>query len=43
MIVNPYVLGKGKTMFETLDEPLKLKQTGAQTFQNGNVILTYVV
>ncbi len=43
MIVNPYVLGKGKTMFETVDEPLKLRRTSAQTFQNGNVILTYVV
>jgi dihydrofolate reductase len=43
MIVNPYVLGKGKTMFATLDGKLKLRRTGSQTFQNGNVILTYVV
>jgi dihydrofolate reductase len=42
MIVNPCVLGKGKTMFATLDDELKLHRTGAQTFENGNVILTYV-
>jgi dihydrofolate reductase len=42
VIVHPAVLGKGKSMFATLDEELKLERTGVQTFQNGNVILTYV-
>jgi dihydrofolate reductase len=43
IVVNPFVLGKGKTMFATVDDQLKLRRTSIQTFQNGNVILTYVV
>lgn len=43
LVVNPCVLGKGKTMFATLDDELKLRRTSIQTFQNGNVVLTYVV
>jgi dihydrofolate reductase len=43
IIVNPYVLGKGKTMFATVEDQLKFRRTSIQTFQNGNVILTYVV
>ena len=43
IVVNPFVLGRGKTMFASVDEQLKLRRTSIQTFQNGNVILTYVV
>ena len=43
IVVNPCVLGKGKTMFATLDDELRLRRTSIQTFQNGNVVLTYIV
>ena len=40
-IVDPVVLGKGRTMFEGVNKnlPLKLKQT--RSFANGNVLLSY--
>jgi dihydrofolate reductase len=40
-IVDPIVLGKGRTMFDGIKEqlPLKLKQT--RIFSNGNVLLSY--
>jgi dihydrofolate reductase len=41
VIVNPVVIGKGRSLFEGVEEPpnLKLKQTRA--FKNGNVLLSY--
>jgi hypothetical protein len=30
-------------MFATVEDQLKFRRTSIQTFQNGNVILTYVV
>jgi dihydrofolate reductase len=41
VVVNPIVLGRGRTMFEGVAEPLRLKRTGARAFRNGNVLLTY--
>ncbi len=41
MVVNPIVLGDGRTMFEGLKEKLNLKQTNSRTFGNGNVLLCY--
>lgn len=41
LVVNPLVLGRGRTMFETLTQPLKLKHTQTRTFGNGNVFLCY--
>ncbi len=41
ILLNPVVLGKGKTMFEGLKGRLNLKLTGTRTFGNGNVLLTY--
>jgi dihydrofolate reductase len=41
VVVNPIVLGRGRTMFEGVTEKLPLKLTGTRAFQNGNVLLTY--
>lgn len=41
-IVDPVVLGKGRTLFNGVTSTFTLKQTGSRTFKNGNVLLTYV-
>jgi dihydrofolate reductase len=41
VVVNPIVLGRGRTMFEGVTEQLRLKRTRTRAFQNGNVLLTY--
>jgi dihydrofolate reductase len=41
MVLNPIVLGGGRTMFDGIKERLKLKLTSSRTFANGNVLLCY--
>lgn len=41
MVMNPVVLGKGKTMFETIQDQLPLKLIRTRVFGNGNVLLCY--
>ena len=41
IVVNPVVLGKGRTMFDGIKEKLILKLTKTRTFGNGNVLLCY--
>jgi dihydrofolate reductase len=41
MVVNPIVLGAGRTMFEDVDDKFKLKLTSSRAFKNGNVLLCY--
>jgi dihydrofolate reductase len=41
IIVEPVVLGKGRTMFEGIKGKLPLKLTGMRSFGNGNVLLSY--
>jgi|ERR1700733_1810681 len=41
MVVNPIVLGTGRTMFEGIGERLNFKLTKTKTFQNGRIFLTY--
>ena len=41
VVVNPIVLGKGRTMFEGVQEKLSLKLTKTRTFSNGNILLYY--
>ena len=41
MVMNPIVLGEGRTMFDGVKERLTLKQTKTRTFGNGNVLLCY--
>jgi dihydrofolate reductase len=41
ILLNPIVLGKGKTMFEGITDRLTLKLIETRTFSNGNVLLHY--
>ncbi len=40
ILLNPVVLGKGKTMFEGVKGPLSFKLAKTRVFKNGNVLLT---
>jgi dihydrofolate reductase len=41
IVVNPIVLGKGRTLFETVDGKVNLKLTKTRAFKNGNVVMWY--
>lgn len=41
VLLNPVVLGKGKTMFDGIKNMITLKLTRTRTFGNGNVLLCY--
>ena len=41
VVVNPIILGKGRTMFDGIKEKLSLRPTKTRTFGNGNVYLRY--
>lgn len=41
IVVNPIILGEGRTLFEGIKEKLKLKLTKTRAFGNGNVLLCY--
>ena len=41
VVMNPVVLGKGRTMFEGVDKKLDLKLTRSRTFRNGNTLMCY--
>ena len=41
IVVNPIVLGQGRTMFDGVKEKLTLKLTKTRTFRNGKVYLCY--
>ncbi len=41
VVVNPIVVGAGRTLFETVGEKLRLKLATSRTFGNGNVLLSY--
>jgi len=40
-VVDPVVLGKGRTMFAGIQAKLSLRLKSARTFANGNVLLAY--
>lgn len=40
-VVNPIVLGAGRTAFEGLESKLPLERTSSRTFANGNVVVSY--
>ena len=42
-VVNPVVLGSGKTMFDGMTDKLQLKLVDMRVFNNGNIVLTYVM
>ncbi len=41
IVLNPLVLGRGRTMFEGVRERLALKLTRTRVFSNGNILLCY--
>lgn len=41
IVVNPIVLGKGRTMFDGVKAKIALKLTRTRTFGNGNIFLCY--
>lgn len=41
VLLNPVVIGQGKTMFEGIKKKIALKLVKTRTFGNGNVLLTY--
>jgi dihydrofolate reductase len=41
IIVNPVVLGRGRTMFAGIQDEVKLRLIDARPFRSGNVLLTY--
>jgi dihydrofolate reductase len=41
LVVNPVVLGAGRTLFDGVQERLPLRQVESRAFRNGNVLLTY--
>jgi len=41
IVVNPVVLGRGKTMFEGIEKKLSLQLAKTRSFVNGCVLLCY--
>jgi dihydrofolate reductase len=41
VVLNPVVLGRGRTMFDGVRERVNLKLEKSQQFSNGNVVLWY--
>jgi dihydrofolate reductase len=41
LLVNPVVLGDGRTMFDGVEKPLNLELTETRAFSNGKVLMTY--
>jgi dihydrofolate reductase len=41
VLVNPVVIGSGRTMFEGIRAKIALKLIKTRVFGNGNVLLTY--
>jgi dihydrofolate reductase len=41
IVVNPIVLGKGRTLFEGVDDKVALRLAATRAFGNGNVVLSY--
>lgn len=41
IVLNPIVLGRGRTLFETVDRKIPFTLTRTRTFRNGNVVLWY--
>lgn len=42
IVINPVFLGKGKTLLQGLDSPVKVKLLYSRTFKSGNVLLCYI-
>ncbi len=43
IVLNPLVLGRGRTLFETVTDSMALRLGRTRTFKNGNIVLWYSV
>jgi dihydrofolate reductase len=43
LVINPVILGQGRTLFDGLTNRPNLKLANTRTFQNGNVLLVYTL
>jgi dihydrofolate reductase len=41
LVVNPIVIGAGRTLFDGVKDNLRFRQVGSRAFRNGNVLLSY--
>lgn len=41
LVINPLVIGNGKSIFHGVEKQVPLKLTDTRTFKNGNVVLSY--
>ncbi|MDA8104776.1 MAG: dihydrofolate reductase family protein [Nitrospiraceae bacterium] len=41
ILLNPVVIGNGKTMFEGIEGKINLRLTKTRVFKNGNILLCY--
>jgi riboflavin biosynthesis pyrimidine reductase len=41
VVINPVVIGAGRTMFEGVSRRLMLQRTSERAFGNGNVVVCY--
>jgi dihydrofolate reductase len=41
IVISPIILGRGRTMFEGVEEKINLKLESTRAFKNGNVLLDY--
>ena len=41
IVLDPVALGRGRSMFDGVPEPLEMKLTKTRTFRNGKVLLVY--
>ena len=41
IVVNPVAIGRGRTLFENIEDQVHLRLTKSRTFRNGNVLLCY--
>ena len=41
MVIDPVALGKGRSMFEGIPQPLNLKLAQSRVFRNGKIFLSY--
>ncbi len=41
LVLNPLILGSGRTMFDGVPVAMRLKRTDVRAFRNGNVVLSY--
>ena len=42
LVLNPVVLGKGRTLFEGIEDKIEMQPTSTRIFANGNILMCYI-